>query len=235
MSPHEPQLAWFFWSLILLVVWLIIYLLLDYREQRKRMLVVSLWTSLLGITEKFFVPAYWNPPSLYDLAHRTGFDIESFIFSFAIGGIAVLLYDKIFHSGYFEIKNRYSSKHRFHFLAILSAPIIFILLELLTPLNSIYSSEIALVLGGLATWYCRPDLKKKMLVSAFLFLILYFLYFRTLIILYPGYVQQVWNLKALSGILIFGIPLEEYLFALAFGFLWSSIYEHLRWHAVEHA
>lgn len=57
------------------------------------MMVVSLWTSLLGLTEPLFVPEYWAPPSLFDLASRTGFDIESFIFSFAIGGIAVVIYE----------------------------------------------------------------------------------------------------------------------------------------------
>lgn len=40
---------------------------------------------LLGFTEPLFVPAYWNPPTLFDLAQRTGFDIESLIFTFAIG------------------------------------------------------------------------------------------------------------------------------------------------------
>mgnify|MGYP001602330297 FL=1 len=68
-----------------------------------------------------------------------------------------------------------------------------------------------------------------MLASAFIFLILYFLYFLILIALSPGYVEQVWNLKAISGILILGIPLEELLFALSFGFIWSSIYEHITW------
>jgi hypothetical protein len=31
------------------------------------------------------IPEYWNPPSLFDLAQRTGFDIESLIFGFAFG------------------------------------------------------------------------------------------------------------------------------------------------------
>jgi len=38
-----------------------------------------------GLTEPMFVPEYWSPPSLFELAQRTGFDIEGIIFSFAIG------------------------------------------------------------------------------------------------------------------------------------------------------
>lgn len=83
--------------------------------------------------------------------------------------------------------------------------------------------------GGLFSWYCRPDLKKKMFTSAVIFLGIYFIYFFTLIAMYPGYVEKVWNLKVVSGILIFGIPMEELLFAISFGFIWSSIYEHITW------
>lgn len=50
------------------------------------MLYVSFLTSLLGLTEPIFVPKYWNPPSLFNLAQNTGFDIESLLFSFGIGG-----------------------------------------------------------------------------------------------------------------------------------------------------
>lgn len=90
-----------------------------------------------------------------------------------------------------------------------------------------------MVVGGLAAWYCRPDLKKKMVTSAFIFLILYFFYFLTLIAISPGYVERVWNLGAISGVLILGIPLEELLFAWSFGFIWSSIYEHITWRRVK--
>ncbi len=45
-----------------------------------------------GLIEPVFVPIYWNPPSLFELARRTSFDIESLIFTFAIGGTGVALY-----------------------------------------------------------------------------------------------------------------------------------------------
>src|SRR3989344_1531510 len=230
-SVHEPQFAWALWSLLLIVIWGIVYVFLKHKESRQEMLKVSLRTSLLGFTEPLFVPEYWNPPSLFDLAHRTGFDIESFIFSFGIGGIAIVLYTLVFRTKHEVISNsaHHASRHRFHLCAILSAPIIFIVLSLITSVNPIYISAIALVLGGLATWYCRPDLKRKMIISAFIFLALYFVYFLTLIAVYPGYVEQVWRLDVISGILIVGIPLEEVMFSFSFGFLWSSIYEHFMW------
>ena len=199
------------------------------------MFIVSFWTSLLGFTEPLFVPEYWSPPSLFDLAVKTGFDIESLIFSFGVGGIAVVLYERIFRMRHEVIPQsiQHGWRHRYHFWAIASAPIIFVILLFATELNPIYSSAIALIAGGLIAWYCRPDLKKKMIAGAFLFFALYFLFFLTLIAMYPGYVERAWNLDVISGILIFGVPLEELMFAFSFGFLWSSMYEHVKWYKIK--
>ena len=232
---HEPQFAWLLWSLFLIVIWVVVYLFLKSKESRKEMLWVSLWTSLLGLAEPFFVPKYWNPPSLFDLAHRTGFDIESFIYSFGIGGIAVVIYELIFRTSHEQIESheRHSPRHRYHLLSIISSLAVFFFLVFIISLNPIYSAIIAMVVGGLFSLYCRPDLKKKMIASAFIFLGIYFVYFLTIIVLYPGYVEQVWNLKDISGVLVLGIPLEELLFAISFGFIWSNIYEHFTWRRIK--
>ena len=229
------HLEWLTWSLILLAVWGIVWYLLKSREIKRDMLAVSLCTSLLGFTEPLFVPAYWSPLSLFNLARNTGFDIESFIFSFAIGGLGYALYMLVFPVGHEPAvprDERVDARHKYHLPLLLTTPAIFVILLSATHLNPIYVSVIAMCMGGLATWYCRPDLMKKMLVSALLFLCLYTLYFFTLIALFPGYVPQVWNLRAISGILIAGIPVEELLFALAFGFYWSTVYEHFTWKKV---
>ena len=225
------QYVWLIWSLLLLGVWMILYFRIDNLANRKKMLIVSFLTALLGLTEPIFVPEYWSPPSLFNLALTTGFDIESLFFAFGIGGIAVVLYDWLFRvrMSSMVIPKQLHARHRFHYLALISAPLIFVLLYGFTNLNPIYSVIISFVLGGLFTWYCRPDLKKKMLISALLFTGLYYIYFLPLVIFFSGYVGVVWNLEVLSGILITGIPIEELLFAASFGFIWSSLYEHLTW------
>jgi len=229
------QYAWFIWSLLLIAVWLAVYCAVRAKDKRREMLVVGLWTALTGLAEPIFVPEYWNPPSLFNLAQTTGFDIESIIFSFGTGGLAVILYEWLFRSTHEKMpqSEHHYPQHQHHLLATLSAPIVFLVLFFFTNINAIYSVIIALTAGGLAAWYCRPDLKKKMLASALIFLGFYSAYFLVLVALYPGYVEQVWNLAALSGILVAGIPLEELLFAASFGFLWSSVYEHFTWRGLK--
>ena len=50
-----------------------------------------------------------------------------------------------------------------------------------------------------------------------------------LVWLTPGYIAHVWNLPALSGVLIGGIPPEELLFGFSFGWYWAGVYEHFTW------
>ena len=70
------------------------------------------------------------------------------------------------------------------------------------------------------------------MLFSLLLLSVYFLYFWALIAALPGYVERVWNLPVISGVLIGGVPLEELLFAASFGFFWSSVYEHFTWRGI---
>jgi hypothetical protein len=218
---------WLVFSLILFAIWLVIFIFR--RGLRKEMFLVSLFTMPFGLTEPLFVPEYWNPPSLFNLAAKTGFDIESLIFSFAIGGIASAIYGSIYKIKYEKMSRheKHSKKHRYHLIFLFSPAIVFFILWLFTELNPIYSASIAMFIGGLAAATCRPDLKKKTLIGGFLFLVLYFFFFLFFNIVYPGAVESFWNLSAISGILVIGVPLEELLFAFTLGMLWTNIYEHV--------
>lgn len=221
--------AWLIGALIFLFLWCLIFI--KNRNYRRNMLILSFLTMSLGLTEPLFVPSYWHPLSLFDLAKRTGFDIESLIFAFAIGGIGSFLYSSIFNIHMEPLPETATSnkRHRWHSLILSSPLIIFIIFALLTSLNHIYCAIIAMATGALGALYCRPDLAVKILIGGLLFLLLYFVFFFTLIAIFPDFVQDTWNMQALSGVLIFKVPLEELLFAFTFGMLWSSLYEHFYW------
>ncbi len=195
------------------------------------MLRVSLVTSLLGLSEPIFVPRYWNPPSLFHLAQRTGFDLESLIFCFAIGGIGAVIYNIFAHRELSEVSctERHSGRHRWHRLAI-SAPFLTFPLLYFLPWNPIYPAIIAMAIGGAANVLCRPDLLRNTLIGGVLFLLLYAAFMSLLVLFAPGYIEAVWNLHALSGVRFGSIPLEELGFGFTFGLYWAGIYEHFTWH-----
>lgn len=226
------QYVWLIWSLIILVLWTIIYLLK--KDFRKIMLPVSLATMLFGFTEPLFVPGYWSPPTLFDLAQKSGFDIESFIFSFSIGGIGAILYRMVFPvlELRMNMEEKNNRRHRLHTYILMVPVFVFLLLSITTPLNHIYCGIIALFTGALVTLYCRPDLKGKIWIGGLLFMLLYFFYFGSILLFFPGYVKAHWNLPALTTVLVFGIPLEEFFFAFTFGMYWSGLYEHINWNKI---
>ena len=194
------------------------------------MLRSSLVMTPFGLTEPLFVPEYWNPPSLFELAQRTGFDIENFIFSFAIGGIAAVLYNVILHKhvDMLELAERHHSRHRWHRWALVMPFALFPILYFL-PWNPIHASIAAMVLGAIAAVLCRPDLKSNTLIGGILFLALYTVFLLGLKWSAPGYIEQVWNFETLTGVRIYGLPLEELLFGFSFGLMWTGIYEHFMW------
>lgn len=221
--------AWLLWSSAFLGPWVALYVARP--ALRREMLRVSFATSLLGLTEPIFVPEYWSPPSLFELAQRTGFDIESLIFCFAIGGIGAVMYNALAGRSLRPVprEERHSGRHRFHRLA-LAAPFIAFPPLYFLPWNPIHAGIVALAVGGAANVLCRPDLARNSLLGGALFLLLYATFMLALIVFAPGYIDRVWNLAALSGVLIGAIPLEELAFGFTFGLYWAGVYEHFTWH-----
>ena len=218
--------VWLIWSSAFLLPWGILYALVP--SGRRIMIRTSVPTAAFGLTQPIFVPVYWNPPTLFDLAQRTGFDIESVIFTFAIGGIGAMSYramamlpgKRVDHS------ERRPGRHRWH-LAALAVPFPVFLLLLAVPWNPIYPGILALFAGALATAICRPDLVRNSLWGGVIFLGLYLVFLLGLRWFWPGYIEAVWNLPQLLPWRPLGLPLEELLFGFGFGLYWSCVYEHV--------
>ena len=221
--------TWLVWAVAFMLPWA--WLFMTRPALRRVMLRASALTAPFGLTEPLFVPAYWNPPSLFDLAQRTGFDIESLIFCFAIGGLGVAAYRVLVPVSLrrMDHRARSSPRHRWHLLALASPFFIFAGLMTLS-LNPIYLGIIAMFSGAVATLLCRPDLWRNTLVGGAVFFALYAAFLLGLKWLWPGYIAAVWNLDALLAWRPWGVPLEELIFGFAFGMYWSSVYEHLTWH-----
>lgn len=222
------QYIWFVWSTAFLIPWALLYI--AFPAYRRAMVWASLFTMPFGLTEPLFVPEYWSPPSLFNLALRTGFDIESLIYCFGIGGVGAVLYNVLTRRRLAPISGaeKQLPLHRYHLLALTTPFIAFPVLYPL-PWNPIYPGIVAMVIGAAANIVCRPDLKNKTWIGGVLFLGYYALFFWGMELTAPGYVDRVWNLEALSGIKVLGLPLEEILFAAAFGMYWSGVYEHFTW------
>jgi len=225
----SDQYVWLLWSSAFLIPWVLVYL--AFPIHRQVMLWASVFTTPFGLSEPLFVPEYWLPPSLFNLAGNTGFDIESLIFCFGIGGMGAVFYNVLSGQVPREIgaAERLRPLHRHHYKA-LAAPFIMFPLLYFFPWNPIYPSIVAMFAGAVANILCRPDLKRKSWIGGLLFLVYYAIFLAGLEWSAPGYIERVWNLDALSGITSGFMPIEELLFAVFFGMYWSGVYEHFTWH-----
>ena len=72
MPPLDPRFrdVWLMWAAAFLLTWIAV--ILTRATLRRSMVLTSAFTAPFGLTEPLFAPRYWDSPSLFDLAHRTG-------------------------------------------------------------------------------------------------------------------------------------------------------------------
>jgi Lycopene cyclase len=216
--------------LIFWIAWVLCFTLgRGYRRQTR-------WGTLiatpLALTSILFVPQYWTPPSLFDLDQKIRVGIEDFLWAAAVGGIAstvgeILLAEKLAAVR----KSRHKRNYGPFFLVIG----IFVALELWHTNKTMDNTIVSFAVGAVALACLRRDLIPLMLVSTASFALLYFLLFLCVLALYPEFVERFYNLPNLLGVYLWGVPIEELLFASTGGAIWSVAYEYLNGYRLEAA
>lgn len=213
--------AYLWGDLLLGVIWLIFFL--DRKDLRKEIFTTSFLFSVLGFTEIAF-SEYWSPPTLFNLINRIGFSIEDILFMFFIGGICSCIFEVLFS------KKDVVMRHKIHrhrgLIAALLALIISVIIEHIYPLQTIYTLSFLGIIFSLYFVMRRKDLFFEALISGVIFTILYTLTFLFLF-QYIGFYNLYYHIENLSGIFLFGNPIEEYLFAFVSGFSGAIIYKYI--------
>lgn len=201
-------------DLILLVVWILLFLNKSYR---KEMIVMSLFFAPFALLDLFFLQDYWSPQTFLG----TKFGLETFLFSFSIGGVASVIYEEF----------RRSKLVRFrrvpNWILVGTATLLFIdFLSLkFIGINSMYALYVIFIVAAFMILIRRKDLLMDVVGSGIAFGLLGFFLYLIYLKLFPEIIGQWWRLSDISGILILGIPLEELLFAFGFGMVAGPLYE----------
>lgn len=221
---------------ILFIVWLILFFIR--KDLRKPMiwsglaylLIVTGYHIIWLIVSNFVylgeavIPAYWNPDTLFNLGRITkGIAIEDLLFMFFVGGIATSIYE-IFTKSKISLKKT----RRPHIIAPLIGVIVSFLFMLMFKPNPIYPFILFGFSAAIFLLVQRKDLIKHAIYGGLIFLFIYFISYSLFNIIFPDFISNAYALENLSGIIILKIPLEEYLYALSLGMLWSPLYEY--WH-----
>ncbi len=222
----DYQYGYLVGALLIALVWLMCWLWR--KDLRQEMMFGSLLGLPFGLTEFFYVPEYWRPPTIFHLVEKFGFGIESLLFCFFAAGIATVVYEIAFNVKLRKTKNDPSTKGLILTFLPLTVLILIILLgETFYAAYSIYTLFVAGGVVALIIACLRRDLISQILMSGLFFCFLYGVLFTFFNHLFPVYVSMIFTNHNLWGVYFFGIPAEEYLFAASLGIAWSTLYEYM--------
>jgi hypothetical protein len=213
--------SYLIYSLIFLSLWSFIWLLS--KDNRKRMLKISLILSPIGAISQFwYLNDYWHPK----FSFQSFINIEDYIFTFALAGISFTIYKVVFKLG---SNNQRCFKRRanmaFLFFGIVLLSLIFFSTYL--NYNSVIVSSNAFFAIILIMWLLRPDLIFPSLISGFLTLLVFLIVYQLMFSLYPNFMDEwCFNCNP-SGVSILGVNIEELIWDFSWGAIGGIIYEFI--------
>jgi hypothetical protein len=204
-------------------IWCFFYVLR--KDQRKEMLEVSSFIGLVSIATCYlwWTQDWWSPDNI--TGTRVG--IEDFLIGFFAGGIMTSGYEIILRL-YDNIDAKLSMFGRLHALCILSfLTIICAVLYWGLGLPSALACFVALVFSGIYTLIVRFDLWKVSIGSGFVTLIAIVPFYAFLVAFSPQWVDATYPFEVLTGIRIYNVPIEEFIFWFLSGLVFGPFYEIL--------
>lgn len=213
------------WVAILGLAWIVLFL--TYKLLRKKIVWSSLIALPFGLGELYFIPNYWEPQTLFNLGIKYHVDIESFGLMFFLGGIAAFIYEGFFKVRISRVQKICHPVCKCYTPLITSLSVFIIVIKLFPKLNIIYTSVLACLAGGIIALIIYPKLQKHILFGGILFAMLYWISLVLVELFFPGWIANTWNMDALSGFIVLGVPVEEIFFGFSFGMLWSSLFEEV--------
>lgn len=197
---------------------------------RNPLLMMSALSGLAGpISEFWHYQDYWHPD--YLLPIKLGnwrFGIEDYLLSFFLAGIATALFETVAIKKGWKPLPPVSWKYLIRLDMFGNAGILLIIFfSSIMRLNSIYAILLALLLLSVVLYCKKPDWLFYALPLAFAFSVFYWILFRFAFMpAFPGIFEKWWNLKALWGIRLFGVPVEEPLWAFGVALFGGPVYRY---------
>lgn len=201
-----------------LLICLIIYggMMAAFPSERHLMLIGS----VLSLPHAFFaielVPSYWQPELIFTVF---GVGLEDFGFMFVVGGWVWIAATWPARKRLRLCIQRDLVVRRYLVGNLLGMSLCFLLLSFgVRGYQNVFLSMAAV---GFFVLLMRKDLVALSFSAAVSFAILYILFFKLVLFIWPSF-TSLWTWENLWGVSVFNIPFEELLWALLYPFTWAA-------------
>jgi hypothetical protein len=191
---------------IFVIAWLLIYF---YRKDTRK---EQLWVSLVfGLTayllEALYIIDWWHPETITG----TALGVEDFMFCFFGGGATSVLFQQLFRQKTVRAVN---PQRKLGLISIFLFFSIFYFTFYILNLHSFYASLLGFTCSLIIIWKKRIDLILPSIVSGLIVGLLGIGWFWWVELTSPGWVEAVWYLDKLSGIIVLKSPIEDLVWAV---------------------
>jgi len=205
---------------MLFIPWVIFFVVRP--DVRREMLVMSFLLGVLSVVtaQYWWTVDWWKPETITG----TIVGIEDFLIGFASGGIMTVAYEVLFRKRLYKSVSSVRAPGPFTLLLLLA--FITSWLFWAAHLTSFWGSTLAMAAVASVLFYFRKDLFLNAVLSGILMAGISLLFYFTVMSLSPEWIPKTYQFETLSGILVLGVPAEEFVFWFLAGLVFGPFYEY---------
>ena len=218
--------AYALFALPFILAWIVLYVKTP--GIRRPMRFLSALGGLAGpISEYWHLRDYWHPDYLVTLDIRGWrFGIEDYVLTFALAGTSLALFERYGAKKEWGPLPPVTWKSRLRLDMIGNMGLVMMaLFASVMEMNSIRAILLVILIFSCALYGLKPGWFPRALPVAAAFSLYYFIVLRLFLMpLFPGIMERWWNMDAIWGMRIAGVPVEEPVWAFGVALFAGPIY-----------
>lgn len=209
----------YFWGMLFVIpIWAVVFFKVDKSIKQKMIISGIGFGALAYIIGNFYsLRDYWHPIYLV-----SNFHLEDFMYGFFEAGAICGFVPLIFKT---KIVGKIKINYFLLFIYIIFLLLAFIVLTNVLKLNSILPLTIVPIFVGVVSHLYMKDKIYRYIIGGIVAVLQTMLIYQIILLIYPNAIINSFELDKLFGVIVFGVPIEEILFAFALGFGCTSAYE----------